>query len=459
MALKNALFLHGYSETSLGAYYNFPERLQQRVPGLANIVVSAFDSLDDTVSIDDLAGALEDRVQRLEQGRGWVMNETAVLCHSTGALVARRWMLNRALNGVAPDKLPSHLITMAGANHGSSLAQIGRSAVGYLQKFLSKKGTSVGARVLIDLDYGSDFLMRLNTQWLDLVQKPPLSSTYLFSMGGDTIGKDPAMGLFWATKEPGSDNTVRISGANLNYTILEADPTANPPVFTITSSVDSVPHLVLPGYSHFGPDTGIWGFTANPDASVDAASEALAVDDAAGYAAVRTKWAAQTDTWMRTVDRAKVNATAVFNVTDRSGAPIEDCVIVFLDKTKAANDRIAAQSSASQAAVPGTPFPIQNNVELASYSFYLNYDAYMPSSPHMIHIEAHNPSPLITYNVVDYDTPLPNDPNVHLIRPNEFTYVKVMLRRDADASYALYQWGPHLDLTNWLPFPTGGLIQ
>ena len=278
-------------------------------------------------------------------------------------------------------------------------------------------------------------------------------------MGGDSVGKDPAMGLFWATKEPGSDNTVRISGANLNYTILEADPTASPPIFNIISSMEAVPHLVLPGYSHFGPETGIWGFTANPDASVDAASEALLVDDAAGYAAVRTKWAGLTDTWMKKTDRKNVNATAVFSVTDRSGAPIHDCVIVFLDKTKAANDRIAAQSSASRAAVHDTPFPIHNNVEQSSYSFYLNYDQYMPSSPHMIHIEAHNPSPLITYNVVDYDTPLPNDPNVHLIRPNEFTYVKVMLRRDADASYALYQWGPHIDLTEWLPFPPGGLIQ
>ncbi|HEY0382058.1 MAG TPA: hypothetical protein VGC72_07660 [Candidatus Elarobacter sp.] len=458
MALKNVLFLHGYSETSLGAYYNFPQRLQTRIPALESIVVSAFESLDDTVTIDDLAAALEDKVQSLEKNRGWKMNETAVICHSTGALVARRWIVTRALKDGEAAKLPSHFITMAGANHGSSLAQIGRSAVGYLQKFLLKHGATVGARVLIDLDYGSHFLVRLNSQWLELMGKPPLSSTFLFSMGGATTGGDRLMQLFWPTKEPGSDNTVRISGANLNYTILEADPAANPPVFTIMSSAEAVPHLVLPDYSHYGPATGIWGFNRDPDEAIDAAVEALKVADAGDYTDVLTSWTAKTNAWAKKADRAHVNSTVVFKVTERSGAPVDDCLIIFLDKKMAANDRIAAQASASDAAVPGTPFPIQNNADLASYSFYLNYDQYMKSSPHMIHIEAHNPSPLINYNVVDYDTPAPNDPSVHLIRPNEFTYVKVALARDTDAAYAMYQWGPHLDLSNWLPFPPGGLI-
>jgi hypothetical protein len=460
MALKNVLFLHGYSETSLGAYYNFPQRLKTRIPALEQLVVSAFNSLDDTVTIDDLADALEDKVRGLETKLGLVMNETAVICHSTGALVARRWMANRALKNFDPAHLPSHLITMAGANHGSSLAQIGRSAVGYLQKILLREGNNVGARVLIDLDYGSDFIVRLNTEWLKLVAKAPLASTYLFSMGGDSIGADPAMGLFWATREFGSDNTVRVSAANLNYTVLEADPSAQPPVFSITSSEGAVPHLVLAGYSHFGPATGIWGHEADPDAAIEAAAEALSVTDAAGYADVRTRWADRTNTWATTVTkRTNVNSTAVFTISERSGAPVKDCAIIFLDKDKAeANDLVGAQSSASGAAVHGTPFPIHNNVELASYSFYLNYDEYLKSSPHLIHVEAHNPSPLVRYNVVDYDTPAPNDPNVHLIRPNEFTYAKIVLARNSDRAYAVYEWGPDVPLEKWPPFPPGDLI-
>ena len=47
----DVLFVHGYSETSLGAYFNMPARLQAAMPSVERIVLAAFDSLDDTVTI------------------------------------------------------------------------------------------------------------------------------------------------------------------------------------------------------------------------------------------------------------------------------------------------------------------------------------------------------------------------------------------------------------------------
>ncbi|MGD1065583.1 MAG: phospholipase, partial [Vulcanimicrobiaceae bacterium] len=140
----NILFVHGYSETSLGAYFDFPNRLQQRAktaggaPLVGNVVLSAFNSLDDGVTIDDLADALEQRVSAL--GPTWTDGPWAVICHSTGALIARRWILNRL--GRAP--IPTHLITLSGANHGSTLAEMGKSVLGYVQKLLLKGSPTVG---------------------------------------------------------------------------------------------------------------------------------------------------------------------------------------------------------------------------------------------------------------------------------------------------------------------------
>jgi hypothetical protein len=53
--LRAPLVIHGYSETSLAAYARFPEALKEAAPELERIVLAAFNSLDDGVTIDDLA--------------------------------------------------------------------------------------------------------------------------------------------------------------------------------------------------------------------------------------------------------------------------------------------------------------------------------------------------------------------------------------------------------------------
>ena len=132
------------------------------VTAVDDIVLAAFNSLDDTVTIDDLAIAMEERVTAL--GAAWTAGPWAIICHSTGALIARRWLLNRLGKG----PIPTHLITMGGANHGSTLAQMGKSPLSYIQKLFAKQSPTVGANVLTDLDYGSGFLLKLNTDWMTL---------------------------------------------------------------------------------------------------------------------------------------------------------------------------------------------------------------------------------------------------------------------------------------------------
>ncbi len=462
------LFVHGYSETSLGAYFDFPARLQAALPAIEEIALAAFNSLDDTVTIDDLADAMEVRVAALERS-GWDVRDTAVIAHSTGALIVRAWILNR-VHADPPRAIPSHLVTMAGANHGSTLAQMGKSLLGYVQKAFLDRILSVGANVLTDLDYGSDFLLRLNRSWMDAWNEGLLDRLFAFSMGGDSVGNDAALQIFWQTHEIASDNTVRISGANLNYTIIDVGHDANGPRVVATRPIRPVPHLVLTGYSHFGPQTGILGFVQPGDPALHAVAEALGVTDEGTYATMAAEWSQRLSTWMA-ADRAAhggnphaslIKSTALFTIRDESGRSIEDCVIAFLDATApGATDptaiaaRVTAANNVSASIVNHSP--IQNNVEKGSYSFYIDYDAYVATPSHLFHIEAATPSTLVLFKPVQFTQPA-NLP--HALSPNEFTYVDLTLQRDTSQTYAVYEFGG-VDLsTSWnpMPFPPAGQI-
>ena len=469
----DVLFVHGYSETSLGAYFDLPSRLKAALPSVDRIVLAAFNSLDDTITIDDLAEAMETRMRALENGGAFTMQGAAIVCHSTGALVARRWLLNRLATGKV---IPSHLVSMAGANHGSTLAQMGKSVLGYLQKMLFKHLLTVGANVLTDLDYGSDFLLRLNREWLLRWNDGSLDGLFAFSMGGDNVGLDPALQVFWQTHEPGSDNTVRICGANLNYTMIDVTNGFAGPTITAQRPNRPVPHRVLSGYSHFGPESGILGWVqATPpgDVALAALTDALGVGSAAAYADAQSRWAADLASWIeeQRQDRAagavsKVNSTVVFTISDESARSIEDCMIAFLDQQQlgtagnAVNpanvgNLVAATNNVSSAILPHSP--IQNEAQLGSYSFYIDYDEYLKTSPHWIHIEASLPTQLLGVTPLIFTQPatLP-----HAIEPNEVTYVALTMQRDADDAYAVYGFGPQLNLsgTTWMPFPSPGRL-
>lgn len=443
-------------------------------PLVDEVVLAAFNSLDDTVTIDDLADAMEERVKAL--GASWTQGPWAIICHSTGALVARLWLLNRLGSG----PIPTHLVTMGGANHGSTLAQMGKSVLGYVQKMFLKQSPTVGANVLTDLDYGSDFLLKLNADWMARWNDGSLDALSTFSMGGDFVGNDRSLQVFWQTHELGSDNTVRISGANLNYTLIEATHGVGGPGVIAVRPVRPVPHLVLDGYSHFGDDTGILGWV-NPagDFSIQAVVEALGVQAPAAYAsladpAVAGSWAARTAAWAANSRAARaadgslpssVNSTGVFTIRDESGRSIEDCVIAVLDQNalggpnnvvnpNAVARLITATNNVSEAIMPHSP--IQNNVQRASYSFYIDYDAYLQSSPHWFHIEAALPG-LVSFIPMTF-TQRPQLP--HTLYPNEFTYLSLTMKRDTSQTYAIYDFGPTLNLpgTSWMPFPAPGRL-
>jgi hypothetical protein len=333
---SSILFVHGYSESSLGTYNQFPQVLAQADPAIAKSALAAFDSLDDSITIDDLADAMETRVAMLES-QGWVLSDVGVICHSTGALIGRRWILNRLAAG---KPIPSHLITLAGANHGSTLAHMGKTPLGYLQKLLFHHELSVGQGVLTDLEYGSDFLLRLSAEWMKAWNDGSLDGLYAFSLIGDTPGTDPTLQIFWQTHEDGSDNTVRISGGNLNYTMIDVSHDENATTISAVTPARRVPHVTVPNYTHFGPQTGIMtSVTQTTDAPVQRVVQALSVKSAADYAALEAQWTADLAAWTAAKPNL-ANSTAIFTLLDRNGSSIDASSTPHRCRTISSKDRI-----------------------------------------------------------------------------------------------------------------------
>lgn len=438
------VFVHGYSVRSLSTYGLFPALLVAQGFRPADIELSAFDSLDNCVTCDDLAGALENRVALLES-QGLDVTKTGFVVHSTGAIITRRWIMNRILhnrNAPAAAKLglPSHFISLAGANHGSTLAQLGVTIVNRIRQEV-QGADGVGQQVLTDLDYGSEFLRTLNSEWLGAVASGELSPVFCFSMIGDDHSALSDQ-LFWQTKENGCDSTVRICGANLNYSWLIAEPDASPPLLSSQATGLKVPHLVVPGFSHTGAKGIIDSVRAPSDAPFSALLGAFAVSDTGSYQALSGKWALATDAW-NAAHPDDCSSLLIFRLTDESDRPITDNLILLSDSSGVAAN-VTPSLQAHQ--------PIQNVVDGSVISFYVKNAAFIASRPHTVHIEARSGSPLVDYRDVDYVV----SPQLQsLVQPNETTYVEVKLKRDVSGTYTIINFSTNPDVSKqWLPLPT-----
>jgi hypothetical protein len=490
--IDTILFVHGYSVTNLNSFNQLPALFAGQGFKSASLYLAGWISLDDRISCSDLAASLEERVASLEANvPGFDLGRTLVITHSTGAIITRRWILDRYNRRKVDSRVKtlSHFVSCAGANHGSTMAQLGTSELAYIYRNLTE-GQAVGKRVLQDLDYGSAFLRALNREWMTAwndMNDPLYADTFCFSMGG-TDHSFWQNQLTWQSREFGSDGTVRISGANLNYTWI----TVGPPTYgTLQHEVlaQSAPHLVIESagkrYSHTSQNTpdndnlvfdatgavatimhlgqstpvsvsketyGIVEGIASPaERPFTALGEAIGVQDVASYKALSNSWAAETNTWS-SHNTAEVNSTAVVAVLDESRSPIDDSLVVIKDSNGigAVTDSLLGNQ------------PIPNAANPSIKSFYINTAKFEQVHGHQIHVAALADTPYVTYGKT-IDGPLSNvDPtdNRHVIQGNEFTYVDVFVARDPAAAFAIYGLdNPNLPTfvgTNFPPFDPRG---
>lgn len=472
--VENVLLIHGYSVRTLNSWGKLPALLLADGFKASAVYLSAFVSLDDEISCDDLAVALEHRIAALEKN-GLDLGKTAMITHSTGAIIARRWLLNRRARGGAT---LSHFISGAGANHGSSLSQLGRTELAYAYRALAEK-SDVGKQVLADLDYGSEFLRRLNRDWLTEwnAGNPLHDDTFCFSLGG-TDHSFWQNQLSWQAHELGSDGTVRVGGANLNYRFINLRPPYDKfdannieimkvacPHLVIETPEDPVKKISKKLYSHtsqaskdtfglvmsgaagaidqfvhggrapepvtskvFGIFEGIESVYERP---YQALREAFALQDPTKYPNLSADWAAETARWSQE-NPEQTNSTVVVSICDQWGRPTQDSLVLLRDPG-------TTIQSTSQSIL--THQPIRNEVCPSVVSLYVNYGLFSAAHPHGIHLEARTNTPYVSDHFV-VDGPLSGDTadgdQVHVVAANEFTYVDVKVERDPSPAFVFY---------------------
>jgi len=230
--------IHGWSDYSK-SFHRLAKRLAQENPDtpIAHIRMGDYVSMDDRVTFDDLAQALESAWRDTSNGLSTQPRSTDLIVHSTGALVVRDWMTQF----YTPDTNPIHrLVMLAGANFGSHLAHKGRSFAGRVLKGFNKKNTDLiksgphfqsGEIILDGLEIASTYShdLALRDRFVDDPWYGPgrvLCTSIVGSTGYTNIAA--------AANEPGSDGTVRVSTANLNPVHITLDFETNPREPTLT---------------------------------------------------------------------------------------------------------------------------------------------------------------------------------------------------------------------------------
>ncbi|WP_058533804.1 phospholipase PlaB [Legionella saoudiensis] len=255
------IFVHGWSVTNTNTYGELPQWLEYQSKNgvlniqVGNIYLGRYISFDDTVTVDDIARAFDQAVRDEIANKLGDGERFAGITHSTGGPVVRKWMDLYFKNNLAQCPL-SHLIMLAPANHGSALAQLGKSRLGRIKSFF--EGIEPGQHVLDWLELGSNMSWKLNESWLDY--DCPANGIYPFVLTGQKIDRQLYDAVNSYTGEAGSDGVVRVTAANMNYSLLKLHQEGtNGENLIVANLRRSKPMAmgVLPGCSHSGKKMGI----------------------------------------------------------------------------------------------------------------------------------------------------------------------------------------------------------
>lgn len=225
---RHVVMLHGWSATSksMGELAAFVASLGRKTH---DVHLGDYLSMQDDVRVEDAAKRMQAVLKDL-LAAGTLKAPFDLIVHSTGALVARRWLVRFFPDGDAPVR---NLVMLAPANFGSKLAKLGRSMAARVYKTLfgDAKGFETGTEMLHALELASPF------QW-DLAQAdllaPPgaAAASSVYSETGVRpfviAGVQPLSDMPHFASEPGSDSTVRVASANLDALGFTIDFTGPP---------------------------------------------------------------------------------------------------------------------------------------------------------------------------------------------------------------------------------------
>lgn len=259
---RQVAILHGWSDKS-DSFEPLAEFLQGNGYKTVPLFLADYISLRDDVKIDDVAKRMEEVIREkmsLPSGSKDRLSGTFdLIVHSTGGLVARRWISMHYGKQHCPVR---NLVMLAPANFGSKLAHVGRSMLGRIFRGVKtrfKTGLETGAEMLHALELSSPF------QWdlaqADLFVSDATDTPVFYGPEGvrpfTIVGTHPYPDLISKLiNENGSDGTVRVAAANLNAYGRTVDFSGDPR------------HLMAPEVSEWkkrGGDDNLFPLAVLPD--------------------------------------------------------------------------------------------------------------------------------------------------------------------------------------------------
>lgn len=394
MAPSTLVFVHGYSVTNLNTYGELPERLlteallQNRSIIIHNVYLGQYISFNDEVRLADLAIAFQNAL------KDQIPSGTEFICisHSTGAPIVRTW-LHLFYTKQNTNSCPlTHLIMLAPANHGSGLAQLGKSRLSRIKSWFDN--IEPGEKILNWLELGSEEAWQLNKAWI-ISEASELISKHIFPfvLSGQDIDRKLYDHLNSYTGELGSDGVVRLASANLNSTYLKLEQstlqliqeeTASNLVITSYKEAPLTAMRILYKRSHSGNNMGILKSVANDvgefesKETIDTIFECLSVNSIETYSQTSERFKlksteVQQKSFIEVEEKVlKKNyyihdrfSMVIFKLQDNEGYPVTDFDLILTTGIDNNPDNFPKGFFVDRQ---------RNKVNQATLSYYFNYD-------------------------------------------------------------------------------------
>ena len=423
---ERVFLIHGWSVPKTTTYQALHKKLAENGFDLHEIYLGRYVSLENEVEIRDIARALQ-RALVEQLGRDWT-TPFHIITHSTGALVAKQWIVTHYTGSFAANKPLRNIIFLAGPHFGSRLAHHGRSMLAQI-RYLGDTGT----QVLKALELGSEFSWQINKAWLDRTNWKTKRIRPYNLIGDRVVKKAFVSRIFSAGFEQGSDMVVRVPAGNLNFRRFELSSRTRK--LKPVGDIDQVPFGALADYTHSGPDHGIMNSitsrsTPQNHLGLRLILRCLAVKTSADYAAVRELLTGET----RKTRRKKPGfAQLDFRFLDEDRRPVEDYVFKLgaVVKGKARASRTVVHTH-------------KNKIDENHFTAFIQMKELEPKYAYFIEVECECDSKLVGYETFRIEAPIQQI--TELVRQDQTTQIDIILSRKPNRNLFVFHHGDDPDL-------------